>query len=170
MDQFVACWEGLDDPRTGNAALHDFHKLLMIALCTVLSGGQGAVDMALFAKAKKPVLRRFLKLANGVPSHDTFRRVNAIDPDGTLWDILPPSQALGTRFAIDVERRIDGAAEVGEHKTSMLQDLERGRPMEIDALLGAVVELGGVVGREMPMCRAIILALVRERARRAGCY
>lgn len=79
------------------------------------------------------------------------------------------AEALGTRFAIDVERRIDGAAEVGEHKTSMLQDLERGRPMEIDALLGAVVELGGVVGREMPMCRAI-LALVRERARRAGCY
>ncbi|MEO9191976.1 MAG: 2-dehydropantoate 2-reductase [Acetobacteraceae bacterium] len=79
------------------------------------------------------------------------------------------AEALGTRFAIDVERRIDGAAEVGEHKTSMLQDLERGRPMEIDALLGAVVELGDVVGREMPMCRAV-LALVRERARRAGCY
>ncbi|HEY5301762.1 MAG TPA: ketopantoate reductase C-terminal domain-containing protein, partial [Acetobacteraceae bacterium] len=78
------------------------------------------------------------------------------------------AEALGTRFAIDVERRIDGAAEVGEHKTSMLQDLERGRPMEIDALLGAVVELGEVVGREMPMCRAI-LVLVRERARRAGC-
>jgi 2-dehydropantoate 2-reductase len=58
---------------------------------------------------------------------------------------------------------------VGEHKTSMLQDLERGRPMEIDALLGAVVELGDIVGQDMPMCRAI-LALVRERARLAGCY
>jgi 2-dehydropantoate 2-reductase len=79
------------------------------------------------------------------------------------------AEALGTRFAIDIERRIDGAAEVGEHKTSMLQDLERGRPMEIDALLGAVVELGEVVGRETPLCRAV-LALARERARRAGCY
>ena len=49
------------------------------------------------------------------------------------------AEALGVHFAIDVERRIDGAAEVGAHKTSMLQDLERGRPMEIDALLGAVV-------------------------------
>ena len=58
---------------------------------------------------------------------------------------------------------------MGEHKTSMLQDLERGRPMEIDALLGAVVELGTVVGQDMPMSRAI-LALVRERARLAGCY
>jgi 2-dehydropantoate 2-reductase len=51
----------------------------------------------------------------------------------------------------------------------MLQDLERGRPIEIDALLGAVVELGDLTGHEMPMCRAI-LALTRERARCAGCY
>jgi 2-dehydropantoate 2-reductase len=79
------------------------------------------------------------------------------------------AEALGVRFAIDVDKRIAGAAEVGEHKTSMLQDLERGRPMEIDALLGAVVELGGVVGRPMPICEAV-LALVRERARQAGCY
>jgi hypothetical protein len=62
MDQFAACWEGLEDPRTGNAGLHDFHELLMIALCTVLCGGQGAVHMALFAKAKEPFLRGFLKL------------------------------------------------------------------------------------------------------------
>ncbi|WP_167332458.1 transposase family protein, partial [Mesorhizobium metallidurans] len=51
MEEFATCWEGLEDPRTGNAGLHDLHELLMIALCTVLSGGQGAVDMALFAKS-----------------------------------------------------------------------------------------------------------------------
>ena len=79
------------------------------------------------------------------------------------------AEALGVRFAVSVDKRIDGAAEVGEHKTSMLQDLERGRPMEIDALLGAVVELGGVTGHAMPICAAV-LALVRERARLAGCY
>jgi 2-dehydropantoate 2-reductase len=79
------------------------------------------------------------------------------------------AEALGVRFAIDVDKRIDGAAEVGEHKTSMLQDLERGRPMEIDALLGAVVELGEMTDRPMPVSRAV-LALVRERARQAGCY
>ena len=78
-------------------------------------------------------------------------------------------EALGVRFAVDIEQRIDGAREVGAHKTSMLQDLERSRPMEIDALLGAVVELGDLTGHPMPMCRAI-LALVRERARLAGCY
>lgn len=86
-----------------------------------------------------------------------------------MLEAKPVAEALGTRFAIDVDKRIDGAAEVGEHKTSMLQDLERGRPMEIDALLGAVVELGEVVGQLMPTCRAV-LALARERARQAGCY
>ena len=79
------------------------------------------------------------------------------------------AEALGVRFAIDVEKRIDGAAEVGEHKTSMLQDLERGRPMEIDALLGAVVELGAVVDQPMPICRTV-LSLLRERARQAQLY
>ena len=70
MEEFAACWEGLDDPRTGNAALHDFNEMLVIALCCVLSGGQGAVDMGLYARAKEPFLRGFLKLSNGLPSHD----------------------------------------------------------------------------------------------------
>jgi len=79
------------------------------------------------------------------------------------------AEALGIRFAIDVDKRIEGAGEVGAHKTSMLQDLERGRPMEIDALLGAVVELAGLVDQPVPQCDTI-LALLRERARLAGCY
>jgi 2-dehydropantoate 2-reductase len=78
------------------------------------------------------------------------------------------AEALGIRFAIDVDKRIAGAAEVGAHKTSMLQDLERGRPMEIEALLGAVVELAELVGEVAPTCRTV-LALVRARARAAGC-
>jgi len=82
LDQFTECWEGLDDPRSGNAALHDFHELLLIALCAVLSGGQGAVDMALFAKSKEHYLRGFLKLENGPPSHDTFSRLfRNLDPE-----------------------------------------------------------------------------------------
>ncbi len=82
MDAFCECWKELTDPRTGNAALHDFYELLIIALCTVLSGGQSAVDMALFAKSKETYLRGFLKLANGLPSHDTFSRLfRQLDPD-----------------------------------------------------------------------------------------
>jgi 2-dehydropantoate 2-reductase len=76
---------------------------------------------------------------------------------------------LGIRFGIDVDKRIAGAAEVGAHRTSMLQDLERGRPMEIDALLGVVVELAELVEVPVPTCRTV-LALVRARGRAAGCY
>ena len=58
---------------------------------------------------------------------------------------------------------IEKGAEVGAHKTSMLQDLEKGRPLEIEALLGAVVEMSEWVGVDMPIGRAL-LALVRQRA------
>ena len=78
-------------------------------------------------------------------------------------------EALGVTFGVDVDRRIAGAAEIGAHKTSMLQDLERGRPMEIDALVTAVQELGRLVGKPTPAID-IVLALVRQRARLAGCY
>jgi hypothetical protein len=60
LDQLGGFWEGLEDPRTGNAGLHDSHALLLIAPCAVLCGGQGAVDMALFAKAKEPSLHKYL--------------------------------------------------------------------------------------------------------------
>src|SRR5271163_2646836 len=82
LEPFVACWEELEDPRSGNAALHDFHELLMIAFCAVLCGGQSAVDMALFAKGKEPFLPGFMKLECGLPSHDTFSRLfRQLDPD-----------------------------------------------------------------------------------------
>jgi 2-dehydropantoate 2-reductase len=76
---------------------------------------------------------------------------------------------LGVKMPIDVERRIEGAAGVGEHKTSMLQDLERGRPTEIDAIVGAVAELGDVVGQDTPYIDAIY-ALVRQKAALLGVY
>ena len=78
-------------------------------------------------------------------------------------------EALGASFPIDVDRRIAGGGEVGEHKTSMLQDLERGRPMEIDPMVTAVAELGDLTGIDTPTIDAI-LALVRGRARTAGLY
>lgn len=79
------------------------------------------------------------------------------------------AEALGARFAIDVDKRIEGAAGVGAHKTSMLQDLERGRPMEIDALVTAVTELGRAASVPTPAID-MVLALVQARARAAGCY
>ncbi len=73
-------------------------------------------------------------------------------------------KAVGVKFKIDVETRIGWAADVGAHKTSMLQDLEQGRPMETDALVGTVAEMGRMVGIATPTIDAI-LALVRLRAR-----
>ena len=82
MEGFEGCFEGLEDPRTGNAGRHDLLEILMIALCAVLSGGQSAVDMAIFAREKEAFLREFLKLEHGLPSHDTFSRVfRLLDPE-----------------------------------------------------------------------------------------
>ncbi|MDP8979299.1 MAG: 2-dehydropantoate 2-reductase [Acidobacteriota bacterium] len=63
--------------------------------------------------------------------------------------------ALGMELPVSIEQRIAGAAKVGDHKTSMLQDLELGRPLELEAIVGAVVELGERVGVPMPCTRAV---------------
>jgi 2-dehydropantoate 2-reductase len=78
-------------------------------------------------------------------------------------------EKLGVRFGVDVDRRIDGAASVGAHKTSMLQDLERGRSMEIDALVTVVQEMGQLTEVATPNID-IVLGLIQQRARAAGCY
>ncbi len=78
-------------------------------------------------------------------------------------------EALGAKFKVSLDKRIAGAVAVGAHKTSMLQDLERGRPMEIDALVTAVAELGDIVGINTPTLDAV-LALTQLRARTAGLY
>ncbi|HPE25727.1 2-dehydropantoate 2-reductase [Albidovulum sp.] len=77
------------------------------------------------------------------------------------------AEKLGVTFPVDVERRIDGGAAVGAHRTSMLQDLEAGRPMEIDALVGSVQELGRLTQSPTPVIDTI-LALVRQRAQTAA--
>ncbi|HVG47641.1 MAG TPA: 2-dehydropantoate 2-reductase, partial [Rubellimicrobium sp.] len=77
------------------------------------------------------------------------------------------AERLGVRFPIDVDRRIDGGAAVGAHRTSMLQDLEAGRPLEIDALVASVAELGRLTRVPTPTIDTV-LALVRLRARVAG--
>ncbi len=80
MEEFVACFAEIADPRQDNAR-HDLHELLMIALCTMLCGGEDCSDMALFGQAKEPFLRQFMRLRHGIPSHDTFSRVfRLLDP------------------------------------------------------------------------------------------
>ncbi|MBL8709524.1 MAG: 2-dehydropantoate 2-reductase [Rhodospirillaceae bacterium] len=73
------------------------------------------------------------------------------------------ANALGVKMPVDIERRIDGAAAIGAHKTSMLQDFERGRPIELDAIVGAVAELGRLVAMPTPTID-MIYALTRQKA------
>lgn len=74
------------------------------------------------------------------------------------------AERLGTHFDLDVEARIGQARRLGAFKTSMLQDFEAGRPLEIEPLVGAVIELGKVAGVATPMIEAVG-ALTRLRAR-----
>lgn len=76
---------------------------------------------------------------------------------------------LGIELPISVDQRMAGAESVGEHKTSMLQDLEAGRPMELDAIAGAVIEIGDRLGVPMPSTRAVYACakLLDERSRQA---
>ena len=82
MTELADVFAELDDPRAVNARRHSLHDILFIALCTVISGGQTCTDMELFGHAKQDLLQSFLKLENGIPSHDTFSRVlGMLDPE-----------------------------------------------------------------------------------------
>lgn len=78
-------------------------------------------------------------------------------------------EKLGVDFRIDIHRRINGAAEVGAHKTSMLQDLESGKPMEIDALVTAVQEMARLTSTPTPFLDAV-LGLIQQRGRTLDLY
>ena len=79
------------------------------------------------------------------------------------------AEKLGVKFPIDVEKRLDGGAAVGAHRTSMLQDLDNGRPMEIDALVTSVQELGKITGTATPTIDTV-LGLIQLRGKMAKFY
>ncbi len=79
------------------------------------------------------------------------------------------ARRIGVHFRVNIERRIDGAAAVGAHRTSMLQDLDKKRPLELDALLTVVQELGRLVNVDTPIIDAV-LALTQQMGRVAGVY
>lgn len=83
--------------------------------------------------------------------HGGTRRVIEI----MMNETLAVAAALGCRPDISVERRLAGAERVGDHRTSTLQDLERGKPLELDVLLAAVVELADITGVPVPTLRTV---------------
>lgn len=88
---------------------------------------------------------------------------------GMMLEAQEIAEKLGVKFPIDVEKRIDGGAAVGAHRTSMWQDLDQGRPMEIDALVGSVQELGRLTETPTPTIDTV-LALISLRGKTAGLY
>src|SRR5678816_3427483 len=75
--------------------------------------------------------------------------------DSVMTETEAVAGKLGIELPISIDQRIAGAEKVGAHKTSMLQDFEAGRPMEIEAVVGAVVELGERLGATMPATQAV---------------
>ena len=98
------------------------------------------------------------------------------DPDvsnvirNIMQEVEAVSRKLGMELPVSIDQRMAGAAKVGEHKTSMLQDLEAGRPMELEALVGSVVELGERVGVPMTHTRTVYgcAKLLAQRGIEAG--
>jgi 2-dehydropantoate 2-reductase len=76
-----------------------------------------------------------------------------------MQEVDAVARRLGIEISLSIDQRIKGAARVGDHKMSMLQDLEAGRPMEIDALTGSVVELGDRLGLPVPHLRTLYSAV-----------
>jgi 2-dehydropantoate 2-reductase len=109
--------------------------------------------------------------------HATLAGICGFEPTRALaatvmQEAADVAEKLGVRFRVSIERRIAGAAAVGEHKTSMLQDVEAGRVLELDALLGSVIELARLVEVPTPhidtlyaVTSLLARTLARERAR-----
>jgi predicted transposase YbfD/YdcC len=106
----VECLDGLPDPRINRTRRHKLVDILVIGLCSLLTGGEGFTDMVVFGRAKRDWLKTFLELPNGIPSRDTFNRLfSAIDPDAFLDCFVQWVQGICTALTGGVIA-IDGKA------------------------------------------------------------
>jgi predicted transposase YbfD/YdcC len=104
MENFIAVFADLSDPRAANAR-HDLLELLAVALAAVLCGAESCAEMALFGQSKESLLRQFLRLEHGIPSHDTFSR---------LFRLLEPEafEAAFRRFMASFAKELAGVVAI----------------------------------------------------------
>ena len=93
-------------------------------------------------------------------THATLEDICTFEPTrelaaGMMAEAQSVGEKLGVQFKISIDKRIAGAQSVGAHKTSMLQDIEAGKALELEALLGSVIELAQVVGIDTPVLKAV---------------
>jgi 2-dehydropantoate 2-reductase len=105
-------------------------------------------------------------------THATLAGMLSTDDGRTLLrtlmeEVASVARSIDVDLPVSIEKRLQGAAAVGEHKTSMLQDFEAGKPLELDALLGAVIEIAGWNDVDVPSLRALY-GLTRMAARARG--
>ena len=107
MDALLDAFADLDDPRCPGKTHYPLTDILLIAICAVLAGAESYEDIALYGRSKQAWLTRFLDLPNGIPSHDTFRRVfmlidaEAFEACFAAWAAAQAKPVDGEVVAID---------------------------------------------------------------------
>jgi predicted transposase YbfD/YdcC len=126
MGKLRSAFRGLSDPRAANAR-HDLLEVLVIALAATLCGAESCADMADFGRAKEGLLRLFLRLDHGIPSHDTFSRVfRLLNPQafeaafGRFMAVFAKANGLNLTGVVAVDgKALRGAFERGERSTPL---------------------------------------------------
>ncbi|MBV9245559.1 MAG: ISAs1 family transposase [Methylobacteriaceae bacterium] len=186
MDKFRNSFRELSDPRAANAS-HDLLEVLFIALAAVLCGAESCSDMAVFGQSKEGLLRLFLRLDHGVPSHDTFSRVFRLLEPGAFetafrrfMEAFAKSNGLNLTGVVAVDgKALRGAYERGgratplhlvnvfavEARMALAQQKAPGRNETAGALevLGLLSLEGCIVTADALHCHRAFAAAVLER-------
>lgn len=181
---FLRHFSGLPDPRAANV-IHRFTDMLTIAICAVICGASGWVDVETFGHAKLPWLKTFLELPAGIPSHDTFGRLfGHLDPDAfercfTAW--TQTLHAQGQKLVVIDGKSIRGSFEhawdksgmahlvsafIAENRLSFAQVAadDSGELQAMRTLLGMLdLPLGSVVSIDAGGCHKTIAGQILEQ-------
>lgn len=162
MEKFKKAFRGLADPRASNAR-HNLLEVLVIALAAILCGAESCADMADFGCAKEALLRQFLRLEHGIPSHDTFSRVfRLLDPQAF--------EAAFRHFMADFAKQLRGVVAIdGKALRGAFETGRRSTPLQLVNVWAADARLA-IAQRLAPNRNEVAAALeVLELLSLEGC-